>query len=154
MRKIIFTRPDGGLSVVHPVINTLGEIDGFTEEEAEARAWAKLPKDAINPRFVEAADIPTDRTFRNAWEDTGAKIQPNMPKARSIHRDRIRELRKPKLEALDAAYLRADEIGDIALKASISLKKQALRDAPQYTAIDAATTPEELKVAVPPILSE
>jgi len=69
MRKIIFTRPDGGLSVVHPSRNTIGETL-TTDAEIEQRAWNKLPTDAINPKFVNASDIPTDRTFRDAWEYT------------------------------------------------------------------------------------
>jgi hypothetical protein len=70
MKRIIYTRPDGGLSIVIPVINTTGEMDGFTEDDALARAMKKLPEDAINPQVVEESDIPTDRTFRNAWEQT------------------------------------------------------------------------------------
>ena len=45
-------------------------MDGFTEDDALARAMKKLPEDAINPQVVEESDIPTDRTFRNAWEQT------------------------------------------------------------------------------------
>lgn len=74
MRKIIFTRPDGGLTVMHPVINTHPQREQITEAEAEQRAWNKLPKDAINPVFVEASAIPSDRTFRNAWKQSGSQI--------------------------------------------------------------------------------
>ena len=152
MRKIIYLRPDGGLSVVHPVINTFGEAPGFTENDALQRALAKLPVNAINPQVVEANAIPTDRTFRNAWKVSGAGIAVDMPKAREIHRVKLRDLRKPKMEALDAAYLRADETGDIAEKQRIAAQKQALRNVTADPAIEAAQTPEQLKAVMPAIL--
>lgn len=146
MRKIIYTRADGGMSVVHPVINN---NETMTETEAEQRAFDKLPLDAINPHFIDS--IPSDRTFRNAWEDQGV-VQINMEKAREIHKEVLRRLRTPKLAELDVAYMRADEIGDTAEKAIIAAKKQALRDVTADPAIAAATTPEELKAVRPAAL--
>ena len=150
MRKIIYQRLDGGVSVVHPVINTLGEVAGFTEAQAEQRAFAKLPADAINPRFVDAADIPTDRTFRDAWKPD---LTVDMPKAREIHREHLRQMRAPLLAALDAEYLRADELGDLTEKARIASKKIALRNVTADPAIGAAITPERLAAVIPPILT-
>ncbi len=145
MRKIVYTTLSGTLAVVLPVINDIGEEDGFTEAQAEQRAWDKLPQDAINPRWANELEVPTDRTFRAAWEDN-AGIKVNMPKAREIHKDKLRELRKPLLEALDLQYMRADEIVDSAEKANIAAKKQALRDITATPAIEAAKTPDELKI--------
>ena len=151
MRKIIFTRPDGGVSVVVPAINTLPDPEKITEAEAEQRAWDKLPTIAINPRFVTDAEIPTDRTFRNAWEDS-AGIKVNMPKARDIHKERLRTMRAPKLAKLDVDYIRADEAGNTALKVKIAGQKRALRDVTVDSRIVAATTPEELKNVIPSVL--
>ena len=72
-------------------------------------------------------------------------ININMDKARDIHRDKVREARNPKLAAKDVEFQRALETG--ADTATIVSEKQALRDAPAAAAIDAATTPEELKAA-------
>lgn len=151
MRKIVYTRPDGGISIVTPIINSYPVREEITEAEAEQRAWAKLPADAIGPRFVDDGGIPLDRTFRNAWEDNGG-VKVNMPKAREIHKDFLRGLRKPKLAALDVEYQIADESGNVALKSSISAKKQALRDVTDDPAIVAARNPAELKVVIPAIL--
>ena len=148
MKRILFTRPDGGLSVVTPVINTRENI---TEDAALERAVKKLPSDAVNVRVVDASEIPTDRSFRNAWEDSG-KIDVNMPKAREIHKERLRQIRAPLLAKLDVEYQRADEQGDAALKAQIATKKQALRDVSKHSAIAAAKTPDELKAAIPDAL--
>jgi len=72
-------------------------------------------------------------------------INVNMDKARDIHREKVRKARNPKLAAKDVDYQRALETG--ADTASIVSEKQALRDAPAAAAIDAATTPDELKAA-------
>ena len=72
-------------------------------------------------------------------------INVNMDKARDIHRGKVRQARNPKLAAKDVEFQRALETG--ADTATIVSEKQALRDAPAAAAIDAATTPEELKAA-------
>lgn len=66
MRRIAYTRADGGVSIVSPAFNTLGEVEGFTEADAEQRAWDRLPDDAIDPCWIDEADLP-DRTQRYAW---------------------------------------------------------------------------------------
>jgi hypothetical protein len=72
-------------------------------------------------------------------------INVNMQKARDIHREKVRQARNPKLAAKDVEFQRALESG--ADTATIVSEKQALRDAPAAAAIDAATTPEQLKAA-------
>ena len=79
-------------------------------------------------------------------------INVNMTKARDIWRDKIRAERKPKLEKLDVDYMRAVEADDATEKAAIATKKQVLRDATSDPAIDAATTPEALKLVRPAAL--
>jgi hypothetical protein len=140
MKKIIYTRPDGGLSVVHPVRNTLGETL-TTDAEIEQRAWDKLPADAINPQFVEAAEIPTDRTFRNAWKAEAGNVAVDMGKAKDLTKDRLRNERKPLLEAQDVAFQRALETGADTL--NIVKEKQRLRDITKQ--VDALDSLDELK---------
>ena len=69
----------------------------------------------------------------------------NMTKAKNIHKNAIREKRKPLLDALDIEFQKALETG--ADTSAIVAKKNALRDAPANSAIDAATTPDELKAS-------
>ncbi len=80
MRRIIYTRPDGGLSVVRPIINTHPVRENITEAQAEQRAGDRLPPDAINPQYIEESEIPSDRTFRDAWKANGAKIEHDIEK--------------------------------------------------------------------------
>ena len=70
----------------------------------------------------------------------------NMTKAKEIKKDMIRAERAPIFESLDVQFMRAVEAGDANLQTEISSKKQALRDATKDPAIDAAQTPEELKI--------
>ena len=67
----------------------------------------------------------------------------DMPKAKAIHKDKIREARVKKLAELDVDFQRALETG--ASTTDIVTKKQALRDAPADSAIDAATDVAGLK---------
>ena len=67
----------------------------------------------------------------------------NMPKARNIHREKIREARKPLLESLDVEFNRALETS--ADTASIVSRNQALRDAPADSAIESAADATALK---------
>ncbi len=68
-----------------------------------------------------------------------------MAKAKEIHKTNIRIAREPKLASLDIEFQQALETSSDT--AAIVSKKQALRDAPANTAIDAATTEAELKAA-------
>ena len=65
MRKIAYTQKDGSLAVVYPVRNTHPQVEDLTDAEVEQRAFDRLPKDAINPQFVEF--IPSDKTLRHLW---------------------------------------------------------------------------------------
>tara|TARA_R100000988_G_scaffold62758_1_gene31447 strand:- start:1844 stop:2107 length:264 start_codon:yes stop_codon:yes gene_type:complete len=69
----------------------------------------------------------------------------NMTKAKNIHKNAIREVRKPLLEALDVEFQKAQETS--ADTSAIVAKKNALRNAPANAAIDAASTPDELKAS-------
>ena len=66
-----------------------------------------------------------------------------MAVAREIHKTNIRRARKLKLEELDVEFQKALETG--ASTTDIVAKKNALRDAPADSAIDAATDEAGLK---------
>lgn len=152
---IAITQADGSLAVMQFV--TKGLLDQTTVFEREATdeaieaEIAKSQIEASSWRRIEPSDVPKDRTFREAWRDTG-KIEIDMPSARNIHRERLRALRAPKLAALDVEYQRADEAGNAANKKAIAARKQALRDVTKDPAIDAAATPEELAAIIPAAL--
>ena len=72
----------------------------------------------------------------------------NIDKAKDITKDRLREKRKPQLEALDIQMLR--NFSNQELLNEIEAKKQVLRDATNQ--VDTMTTVEELKAASLPVL--
>jgi hypothetical protein len=72
----------------------------------------------------------------------------NIDKAKDITKNRLREERKPQLEALDVQMLR--NFSNQELLAEIEAKKQVLRDSTNQ--VDAMTTIEELKAASLPVL--
>ena len=70
-------------------------------------------------------------------------IKIDMAKAKEIHKQNIRNARAPKLAELDVEFQKALETGSSTT--DIVAKKQALRDAPADSAIDAATDADALK---------
>jgi hypothetical protein len=70
-----------------------------------------------------------------------------LTKAKEIFKDKVREVRKPLLDAEDVTYMKALEAGDTDAQAASVAAKNALRDAPAAAAIDAATDIAGLKAA-------
>lgn len=121
-----------------------------TEQDVLAFIRAKdAPKDAVTVTVHDVSELPQDRTFRNAWTHDGVNMSVNMPKARTIHLDRIRAVRKSALERLDADWMKATGQGRVADAATIESQRQVLRDLPQTLPVDQCTTPDELKALWP-----
>jgi len=136
MKRIVYTRPDGGISVLTPAESA--RLSGESDDSFLARIQAKdVPLDAINPRLVDANEIPNDRTFRNAWS---SDLNVDMPKARDIHMGRIRAARNIELTRLDIETMKGLNVQD---------EKQKLRDIPQTFSLSDAKTAEELKALWP-----
>ena len=57
-QRIIYSTPDGGVAVIVPAPDC-----GLTIQQIAAK---DVPAGTAY-QIVDAADIPTDRTFRNAW---------------------------------------------------------------------------------------
>jgi hypothetical protein len=96
---------------------------------------------------ASTATVPSDRHFRGAWSLSGSVISEDMTKAKEIFKDKIREVRKPLLEAEDVTYMKALEAGDSDAQAASVTKKNALRDAPAAAAITNAADIAALKAA-------
>jgi hypothetical protein len=137
-----------------PTLDEQGELVAGrwpTAEECLAK-WPREQRAAIRKmRAADLTELPTNRVFRAAWRDNG-KIEVDMPAAREIWRNTLRQLREPLLAALDVAYQKADEKGDAEHKVEIAAKKQVLRDVTADAAIEQAQTPEELMAVIPAAL--
>jgi len=66
MKRIVYTNNEGGVSIVCPSASWASTMEKLA---------LKVVPEGIPYEIVDAADIPTDREFRNAWEyDKGFKI--------------------------------------------------------------------------------
>jgi hypothetical protein len=59
--RIIYPNDDGGVAVIIPAADCGLTIEAIAAKDVPAGKPFKI---------VDVADIPTDRTFRNAWEYT------------------------------------------------------------------------------------
>ena len=96
---------------------------------------------------ASAATVPSDRHFRGAWSLSGSVITEDMDAAKTIFKDKIREVRGPLLEAEDVVYMKALEAGDSDAQAASVTAKNALRNAPAASAITNAADIAALKAA-------
>ena len=125
MTTYSIAKADGGVIVLEaaPGKDPAGIIAKWPPD---VRALVANPVSIIE---VPRSDVPKDRTYRDAWMfGSRGEINTDMTRARDIHKDRLRELREPKLAALDIEYTRADGRGDAAEKARIEAERQKLRD--------------------------
>jgi hypothetical protein len=58
-QRIIYPNDNGGVSIIVPAIECGLSIEQIAEKDVPAGKPFKI---------VDISDIPTDRTFRNAWE--------------------------------------------------------------------------------------
>ena len=58
-KRIIYPTPEGGIGIIVPAPDC-----GLTIEQIAAK---DVPA-GIAYKIINAADVPADRTFRNAWE--------------------------------------------------------------------------------------
>ena len=124
--KIIYQTATG-VAIIHPT----GELS--IDEVA-----AKDVPAGVAYTIVNDDEVPSDRTFRNAWK---ADLTVDFPKAQALTKDRLRLERKPLLEAQDVLFQRALETGKDAT--AIVKEKQRLRDVTKL--VDGATTLDQLK---------
>ena len=96
---------------------------------------------------ASTATVPSDRHFRGAWTLSGTTITEDLATAKDIFKDKIREVRKPLLEAEDVAYMKAMEADDADAKAASVTKKTNLRNATAASAITSAKSISALKAA-------
>lgn len=130
--KYIYTRPDGGVSIIlfarkEDIERILGPL---TDQEYLNHVLEKsLPNDYSKLRELKQIDMPESYEFRDAWCDVTPepRIDIDLTKAKEIKLAEMRLNRKPKFEDLDKEFIIAMEKGDDLT--DIKLKKQKLRDA-------------------------
>jgi hypothetical protein len=162
--RVLITREDGSTAILSFITEGRGSIlpEGATWVDENQGTWTRPSQESLVTAEVERAvpdylawhriseaDIPTDRTYRNAWHHDGKQITHDMSKARELHRELIRHERARVMPELDAQWMRAigqNTSHDGASK--IEAQRQAWRDAPADSRIDEAKTINELRVLI------
>ena len=125
------------MKIIYQTATGVAILTPTGELSAEDTAAKDVPA-GVAYRIVNDEDVPSDRTFRNAWKHD---LTVDFPKAQAITKERLRSDRKPLLEAQDVLFQRALETGKDAT--AIVKEKQRLRDVTKL--VDAATTLDALK---------
>jgi len=134
MSRIVYQQTDGTIAIIVPS----GNVNDAIKDVPAATSY----------EIVEDSDIPTDRTFRNAWEHDVSlapeKVKTDMPKAKVLGHDIRRNARNELFKPLDI------EATIPAVSAAAEVSRQAIRDSDAIvqTDIDAAADEAALKLVL------
>ena len=132
-QRIIFQSESGGVAVIVPT----GSVE---------LALKDVPL-GVPYEIVDAADIPSDRFFRNAWIADGAAVALDLGKAKDIGHDIRRQQRSEEFAPFDEII--AKQIPGLDA-AEAEAARVAIRDkyADIQLVIDAASDPDAIKLAL------
>lgn len=141
-QRIIYSTSAGGVAIVIPTGELPIEQVLAKDVPTEAQATAEI----VNLTDIEP--VISDRTFRNAWEKSGKAVVTNLNKAKGIAHERRRAARAAEFAPFDEVIMKQIPGKDAQ---AAEAARQAIRDkyAVMQTAMDAATTVEELKALLP-----
>ena len=129
-KRIIYTQ-NGVVKVFTPT-----EV-GLSTADLSKLARAVVPK-GTSFKIIDQSEVPSDRTFRDAWKEEGESVGVDIVKAREVQKDRIRVARAPLMTELDYKQNAGEDV---------SVERQRLKD---FTAlVDSVSDVEELKTVIP-----
>ena len=133
MKRIIYQSESGGVAVIIPT----GSVELALKDVPEGVAY----------EIIEEADIPSDRTFRNAWVIGDCCIDVDLDQCRAIGHDKRRAQRNAEFAPFDEII--AKQIPGVDATAAEDAR-QAIRDkyALIQDAIDIAEDPDNIKLAL------
>jgi hypothetical protein len=150
-KVIIWERPDGLMG--HTVV--VGGLCPHLEAECIVQMAARDPNDLHygwrKIAVIDRSEMPDGGVphhphakWKAAWKFDGDKVAVDMPTAREVHRNRLRQARAPRFVEADNAVKIADDSRNSKARAAAGAYRQALRDVTADPAIEAAATVEEL----------
>lgn len=133
MKRIIYQNETGGVSIIIPT-------------ESVELALKDVPE-GVPYEIVDAADIPSDRYFRNAWVMGDCCVEHDLDKCKEIGHDIRRQQRAEEFKPYDDII--AKQIPGVDA-AEAEAKRQEIRDkyALIQDVIEGASTPDEIKTAL------
>jgi len=132
-QRIIYQSESGGVAVIVPA----GSVE---------LALKDVPP-GVPYEIVDAADIPSDRTFRNAWVIGDGCVEHDLDQCRAIGHDKRRAARTEAFAPFDEIIAKQIPGADAA---EAEAARQQIRNkyADVQVAIDAAADPDEIKAAL------
>jgi hypothetical protein len=133
MNRIIYTNNEGGVAVIIPA-------------ESVELALKDVPE-GIPYEIVDEADIPSDRTFRNAWTLGDCCVEHDIDRCKEIGHDHRRAARAAEFAPHDEVIAKQIPGNDAA---AAEEARQAIREkyAAVQEAIEAASSPDQIKAAL------
>jgi len=132
--RIIYQSESGGVAVIVPT----GSVELALKDVPEGVPY----------EIVSAADIPSDRTFRNAWViGMDGCVEHNLDQCREIGHDKRRAARTEAFAPFDEIIAKQIPGAD-ALEAEAARQEIRNKYAEVQVAIDAAADPDEIKAAL------
>ena len=152
MQKIIY-ETEKGVSIVIPAPkNQMEKLTGpLTNEEYENLVMQKSihDKNITNYEFINEADIPKSREFRNAWILKDKKVDFDLNKAKDIQLERIRSKREEKLKELDYKINEAILLDNSESKTKLAKERQELLDITESLKAMSPGSIDDIKNAFP-----
>jgi len=136
MKRIIYQNETGGVSIIIP-----------TGELPIEKVAAKDVPEGVPYEIVSEADIPSDRTFRNAWVMGDCCVEHDLDKCKALGHDIRRQQRAEEFKPYDDVIAKqipgADAVAAEEVRAAIREKYELMQDE-----IDLAATPDEIKAVL------
>lgn len=136
-KRIIYQNDSGGVSVIVP------SQEYLISHSIEQLAQKDVPA-GKSYQIVDVSEIPSDRTFRDAWTISGDTVDHDIAKAKNIAHAMRREDRSKEFMPLDV------EVSIPSKAVAAEAARQTIRDkyAVIQTAINSASSISEIKTAI------
>lgn len=137
-KRLLLEAADGRIAIMEVVA-------GEGNREKALASFSASKWTPVNITEVDLSEIPSDRSYRNAWVVKDGKIDHDMDRAKELHKDKLRNDRAPLLAKLDLEISKALSQGRNQDVVRYEAERQRLRDVTAKPEIAAATSVEDLK---------
>lgn len=137
-KRLLLEAADGRIAIMEVVA-------GEGNREKALASFSASKWTPVNITEVDLSEIPSDRSYRNAWVVKDGIIDHDMDRAKELHKDKLRNDRAPLLAKLDLEISKALSQGRNQDVVRLEAERQRLRDVTAKPEIAAATSVEDLK---------
>jgi hypothetical protein len=165
MDKIIcYMHEEGTLAIVTPCAELFDKLSrhrahfdkhhpGIDTDEQLLHYIAKKDIPEGQEYFIlDKSALPEDRYFRNAWKHDNGSIKIHMDKAKSIHLNKLRDIRSQKFIDLGFPQQLNPQVENAILGDDLKATLKELRDFPQNMDLSSVSDPDTLKSLIPDCL--